>query len=125
MAKYKCYVGIMQSSDYTPKDGCVMMVFYKDDKSFHEVYRPMFVEAGTLKELRENIGKEIDSVLSLQFPEYAKINRIAPSGEPWKAPEPMATKEVNMDCLSIGPDTDSQAIIAPKSANLLDLESIL
>ena len=117
MAKHKCFVAAMYSENYVEGDTAVMLVFPKNDKRYHELVRPIMIEADTIKELHNKIDAEVNTYLSNVYgfvPKTYSSAPIAPS-----APVPM----VEVDCLTIA--EESPAVTDPnKSQMLLDLGSI-
>lgn len=117
MAKHKVFVGVMYSDKYEEGDTCVMLVFPKNDKRYHEVLRPIMLEANNVYELRNKIQGELNVYLSSVYG-YVNKENVQQMSSP---PEPVTLVEV--DSLTIS--EPGPAVSDPnKSQMLLDLGSI-
>ena len=119
MPKHKVFIGAMYSENYQEGDTCVMLVFPKDQAvKYHEVVRPMMLQADNIHELRSKINGEINCYLSNV---YGFVPKTYSSAVPAAPAAPVVTQEV--DSLTIA--AEGPAFSDPeKSQLLLDLGSI-
>ena len=118
MGKHKCFIGAMYSENYQEGDTCVMLVFPKGDKvRYHEVVRPIMIDASNIRELKDKISTEINGYLGNVYGFAPKTHSSVPAAPA----EPVTMVEV--DALTIA--EPGPAVTDPdKSQMLLDLESI-